>query len=131
MWAAIIGVIGALYQGYAQSKASTANQKIEERKADNAREVARSNAMRIRRDTRKRIGAAKAAIGANGIAFEGSAMDVLEAGEIQGERDAQEVIDIGNRNADVNLINAAVDSQRARNAQTGAIIQSASLLLSA
>lgn len=130
MFAAIIGILSALYSGYAQSTAANKNAKIEERKGRRAKENAKINAMRIRRDTRRRIGAAKAAIGANGIAFEGSAMDILEAGELQGERDAQTVLRLGEQAADDAAINAEVDRQRARNAETGALLQSASVLLS-
>lgn len=130
MWAAIVAVLGTLYQGYTQSSASRQNAKIEERKGNIARSNSKAEAMRIRRATRRRIGAGKAAIGANGIAFEGSAMDVLEAGEIQGEKDALEIIRLGNESANISDINAAADRQRARNAETGAILQSASQLLS-
>lgn len=75
---AVIGAVGAIQQGKATAAAANHNAQVAEQNAKTAREMAQADVEAKARDQQRHFGAMRAAYGANGLAFEGSALDVFE-----------------------------------------------------
>jgi len=84
---AAIGAVGSMYQGRAQASADTFNAQVAENNARSAREMARADLEQKAREQQKHFGAVRAAYGASGIAFDGSALDVFEDQLLDAELD--------------------------------------------
>lgn len=72
-----VSAAGAMQQGKAAQQQAEYNAKVAENNAIMARQQAGAEQNRIGRDTRRRIGAQRAAYGASGFTVQGSPLDVL------------------------------------------------------
>ena len=72
-----ISALGTIQQAQSQAAASRFNQQVAQRNQLLAQQRAEEQADRGRREARRFLGAQRAAVGASGLALEGSPMDVL------------------------------------------------------
>jgi hypothetical protein len=124
-----LSVVSSLAQGQAARRAADYNAALYERNAQVAQQRAAVDEARQRRLAAMRAGANRAAIGASGVAVEGSPLDILESNAAQEELDALMIR--------WNAANAASDARASgelaratgRSAQTQSFLQAGSALL--
>lgn len=83
-----ISAFGSLQQGNAADSAARYNAAMAEANAEISRKQGLEDERRFRIASRKRLGTARAAIGASGITLDGSALDTLEQNARMMEQDA-------------------------------------------
>lgn len=93
--AAAVTTVAASTQARGAKKMSDHNKHVFELNAVQARKQAAAQAELQGRDARRRIGSARAAYGASGVAFEGSPIDVLEESASLAELDRQTILYAG------------------------------------
>jgi len=82
-----VGAIGAIQSAQANRDAANHNRDIANRNALISRQQGEAQALQLKRDQMRRMGAARANVGASGVAAEGSALDVLEESAFNAEMD--------------------------------------------
>lgn len=128
--AGIVSAVGSIVQGAQQASVARFNQGIARQNAEIATQQAREDAERTRRDTRRRIGSIEAAFGASGIEISGSAFDVIDDNEIEGELDALTVLYRGSLESRRFQTQATDQGFRAQTAQLTGFAGAAGALLS-
>lgn len=127
---AVVQAVGAIQQAGAQATAANANARIAEQNATLARQQAKVDEARRRRLARKELGALRASVGASGINFTGSALDVYEDSFMEAELDALTIRHNGEIEALGFQKEAALNRQRAKSAKIGGAFEATGLLLS-
>ncbi len=126
-----LSAVGSLRAGQAQASASEYNAKNAEESAAQTRAQATEEARRVRLQSRKQIGQARANYGASGITTEGSALDVLEESAATAELDAQTIKQGGETKARSFEQFAALERYKGKNAQIAGYLGAASSATSA
>jgi hypothetical protein len=76
-------------QGQAGARSAEYNAALMQRNAEIARQQTQLDLEQHQRDRVRQFGAIRAAVGASGVALEGSPLDILESAAIEAERDKQ------------------------------------------
>lgn len=90
-----VGGIGALQEAGARSQAAEYNAEVAARNALAVREQTRSTIIDKTVETRRQLGQLRAAYGANGMMFSGSALDVLEDSATEASYDVAKMKYVG------------------------------------
>lgn len=122
-------IIGSMQQARAGSNAARFNEQVNLQNAAIARNNAAENANRSRLETRRRLGAIRAAAGANNVGLEGSPLDILEDQAATGELDALTIQHEGEIEARGFDNSATLNRSRAKNARRAGFTSAGSALL--
>lgn len=122
-------VIGAISSGMQQKDAADYNAAVANNNAIAARQQAAANAEAQARESRRRIGSARAGYGASGVGLEGSPLDIIEQSAMEAEIDRQNILYAGDLKAQGFENTAALEKSKGKNAMTGAIFKAGSSLL--
>lgn len=87
----VVGAMGAMQQGKAQSQAATYTAQVADRNAKIARQQADVEQEDQRRENMRQRGAIRAAYGGSGIEMAGSPLDVLEDTAMEQELDVERI----------------------------------------
>lgn len=90
-----VSAVGTLQEAGAKSNAAAFNADVASRNALAVREQTRSSILDKERETRRTLGALRAAYGANGFMFSGSALDVLEDSSVEASYDISKMKYVG------------------------------------
>lgn len=124
-----VQAMGAMAQANAQASAAEYNAKVAERNATIAKQNAVQEEATKRRETRKVLGSQAAAVGASGLAMQGSPLDVLGETAAMGELDALTIRYNGDNNTESYRQDAQLERMKAKNARTAGAIGAASALI--
>ena len=127
---AAVSAVGAIAQGQQQASIARYNQGLARQNAAIVEQQAAEDAERSRRETRRRISAIEAAYGASGIDLSGSALDVIDDAEIEGELDALTIKYRGILESRRYLSGATEQGFRAQSAELAGYAGAASAILS-
>jgi hypothetical protein len=127
---AVTGALGSIAGANAQASAAEQQAAFAEQNAAIARQRAASDEARTRRENRRRQGLARATIGASGVTFEGSPLDVLSDSAAEAELDALTVRQAGELEASGFRQQARNARARASDARTAGRIGAGTALLS-
>lgn len=123
------GAAGSIFQGVEGFLTSIEQSRLARQNAASARARAAAEAERARRDTRRRLGAIRAAAGASGITLSGSTIDVLADQAAEEELNRLIIIFGGEVQARESELRARAIEREGRSALIGGFISAAPLLI--
>lgn len=122
--------MSAISQGRQQKNAADYNAAVANNNAIAARQQAAANAQAQARESRRRIGTARAGYGASGVALEGSPLDIIEQSAMEAELDRQNILYAGDLKAQGYESTATLERSKGKNAMSSAYFKAGSSLLS-
>lgn len=128
---AVVGAMGAMQQGKAQSQAANYTAQVADRNAKVARQQAGVEQDDQRRENQRQLGAIRAAYGGSGVEMAGSPLDVLEDTAMEQELDVERIGYRGKLRALGETDKAALARAEGDNAKSAASISAAGSLLKA
>jgi hypothetical protein len=117
-------------QGQAGARSAEYNAALMRRNAEIARQQTQLDLEQHQRDRVRQFGAIRAAVGASGVALEGSPLDILESAAIEAERDKQMIEYKGSLRAMGYYDNAAIERIAGSAAATRGVSSATAALLS-
>lgn len=127
----VIQAGGALRQGEARYQAAEFNARVAEDNARIAKLQSAEEERRLRVQSRKELGRARASISASGVQLEGSPLEVLQESAANAELDALAIRHRGDLTQQAFRREAAIERFRGQNARLNSRFQAAGLLLGA
>lgn len=125
----IFSAVGAISQGVQASNAADYNAAVARNNALAARQQASANAEAQGRESRRRLGAMRAAYGASGVTMEGSPLDVIEQSAMEAELDRQNILYSGELKASGYEGTSELEEAKGSSAMTGSLFSAGSSLL--